>query len=151
MLELGLQNNLSYLFFQSMIVRHCMICPHTLTIRIILVILTREWDIKGIRPPACQQAEGGGTQTCRMPSYHQRPTGPHRLWSSLRSILGMRMNTYRQAQLFQNKIDVKFVKRRGLCGRILSMAVCICCSLHNRDSSRTELQHTALWVSIRVC
>ena len=54
MLKLGLQNSLFYLFFQSMIVRHCMICPHTLTIRIILVILTREWDIKGIRPPACQ-------------------------------------------------------------------------------------------------
>ena len=69
------------------------IIPTILVIRAIHIIMLLPVT-PHTRPP-CQWAEQGGTQICPMPFSHQRLIGPHRLWSLLQSILGMKMNMFR--------------------------------------------------------
>ena len=82
-----------------------MTCLRTRITHITPITLIRGWVTVTPESPAdplsaedhqwVARLEAEGIQTCPTPFYPQRPTGPHRLWSSLLSILGMRMNTCR--------------------------------------------------------
>ena len=98
-------------FFRWTTVPHCMTCLRTHITHTTPITLTRGW-VTVIRASQADrlsvglqvevlQMEAEGIQTYPTHFCLQRPTGPHRLWSSLLSILGMRMNTCRSVFAFR--------------------------------------------------
>lgn len=78
--------------------------------------------------------EAEGIQTYPTPFYPQRPTGPHRLWSSLLSILGMRMNTCRY--VFSNLDGIVHSGWQSLQSMLLRLL-----SLKSTQSSKKDVSH----------